>query len=663
MSLIERITAGAHWYKRLNYAEILVGGGLLVLFAISSSGVTLDNSLRVSIYVAGLSLTTIIVALVGLFKQNAQEHPSMLDMAGYALLTATSALLIYQSGGIASPFLPLWLGLASLAGLFGLIGIGALAVISNGFIGWELVSVGSDHAIERLILALLVAELPLAVSYIIWHKHFTIEAVTHKATQALEAKLTETSSQAEIVINSIADGGVAIDRQGSIQLINPAAQALLGWKINDAMGLNYELVLKLVDHREQALTAGKNPVEQVRVTKQPIINNELTLVAPGERKILVSLVVSPVLNNQNDVDAVIIVMRDITAEKAQERAQADFVSTASHEMRTPVAAIEGYVGLALNPATATIDEKARAYLGKAQDSVQHLGHLFQDLLSVSRADDNRLEQHPKVTDLVAYARDITESLAPKAQEKQLTLDYVPDGVHSEAARTLAPIFYANIDRDHFREVLANLIENAIKYTPAGTVKVDVTADERHITVSITDSGIGIPSQDIPHLFQKFYRVDNSATREIGGTGLGLYLCRKLIESMGGKIWLDSELSKGSTFYISLQRLSSMDIKQIKDSEAIQAFYDPQKAAEQAAQTPATPPSPAPQAVPVFTADVAAPTPVAATPPIAPVPLSALQPNVGLPISDVLQSSVGVPPTQSRTPVQAPLVVPARQGKL
>jgi hypothetical protein len=230
-------------------------------------------------------------------------------------------------------------------------------------------------------------------------------------------------------------------------------------------------------------------------------------------------------------------------------------------MRTPVASIEGYLGLTLNPATAQIDDKARDFITKAHESAQHLGRLFQDLLDVSKAEDGRLSNNPKVVDVVAYLHDVVEGLRPKAEEKGLRMLYKPlpdDSASQVNERRLTPVFYVNLDNDHLREVVANLVENAIKYTPQGDVVVDINGDDEHVVVSIADSGIGIPAEDMPHLFQKFYRVDNSDTREIGGTGLGLYLCRRLAETMGGRIWADSEYKKGSTFYLELPRISHED---------------------------------------------------------------------------------------------------------
>ena len=279
----------------------------------------------------------------------------------------------------------------------------------------------------------------------------------------------------------------------------------------------------------------------------------------------------------------------MTKEKAEERQKAEFISTASHEMRTPVASIEGYLGLTLNPTTATIDQRARDFITKAHRSAEHLGRLFQDLLDVSKADDGRLQSNPEAIDLIPFVSDIVEGLRHKAEDKKLQLIFkprpgTPGGEHSATftSRTLSPAFYIYVDPDQLREVLDNLVENAIKYTPSGRVTVDVTGGSGRVTIAIADTGIGIPVEDQSHLFQKFYRVDNSDTREIGGTGLGLYLSRRLTEVMGGRLWVESAYRQGSTFFLELPRLSEHDAQTALAAKA--------KAAQ---ATKAAPPRPVP----------------------------------------------------------------------
>ncbi len=377
-----------------------------------------------------------------------------------------------------------------------------------------------------------------------------------EAYHALAQELSQVANKSEIVINAIGDGVIATDSNGIIQLINPAAQLIIGWGKQDAIDLDYRSVLRLTDDKGNDLPPDAGPVQQVLHGNPSITRNDLLLATNSGKKINVSLLVSPVGNFGNGA---IIVFRDITSEVSENKQRTEFISTASHEMRTPVAAIEGYLGLALNPATAQIDDKARAYLTKAHESAQHLGRLFQDLLDVSKAEDGRLKNDPKVIELVDFVRESVNILTTKAQEKGLSLVFQPD-VTENANNSITPVFYVEVDPDHLRETMSNLVENAIKYTKEGTVTVNATGDETRVVVSIADTGIGIAQEDIPHLFQKFYRIDNSDTREIGGTGLGLYLCRRLVESMNGRLWVESEAGKGSTFFVEFGRVSADEVE-------------------------------------------------------------------------------------------------------
>jgi signal transduction histidine kinase len=275
------------------------------------------------------------------------------------------------------------------------------------------------------------------------------------------------------------------------------------------------------------------------------------------------------------------VFRDVTQERAEEQQHADFISTASHEMRTPVAAIEGYLALALNDKVATIDNRARDYLEKAHSSTQHLGELFQDLLTSAKAEDGRLTSHPGVIELGAFLEQLTSDLRLVAEKKALFVEYVfgssnvVDATGGEAGeKVIRPLYYVYADPDRLREVVTNLFDNAVKYTPEGKISLGLAGDDQVAQCYVRDTGPGIPADDIPHLFQKFYRVDNSATRTIGGTGLGLFICRKIIELYGGRIWAESELGKGSTFYINLPRLTTERAAELQRSGASNPVMKP-----------------------------------------------------------------------------------------
>ena len=498
----------------------------------------------------------------------------------YLLLTASAGGLIVTTGGASSPFLALWMLVAIFAGLFGLWGLLPMLSAIGVFVAAEYLK--GNFTPELVVLVSFAGLLPLIASMIIWHsKPDRTDDDGDRAYKDLAHELSQVASQSEVVINAIGDGVMALDGKGVIQLINPAAQRILGWAKQDALALGYKSVLILIDKVNKPLDPSVDPVQQVLNTNQQVRNNDLTISSKTGKKMMTSLVVSPVGEMGSGV---IIVFRDITKEKAEEREQAEFISTASHEMRTPVASIEGYLGLALNPNTAQIDDKARDFIMKAHEAAQHLGRLFQDLLDVSKADDRRLANNPKVVDIVTFTHDILQGFNQKAADKGLRLVFNP--IPDDGSRHIAPAYHINLDNDHVREIIDNLTENAIKYTPAGEVVVDISGTDDKVVVSIKDSGIGIPNEDMPHLFQKFYRVDNVDTREIGGTGLGLYLCRRLAETMGGRIWAESEYKKGSTFFLELPRISSQEASKLAEQQARAA----QAAAAQATVQATTGPS-------------------------------------------------------------------------
>lgn len=525
----------------------------------------------------------------------------------YLLLTATAAALIVSTGGTTSPFIALWMLVTVFAGVFGVWGL--LPNLIGIFVFIAIEYLNGRFGVELIVLVSFAGLLPLIASFIIWHNKGKSEGEGgDKAYKELATELSQVASQSEVVINAIGDGVMAIDGQGIIQLINPAAQRILGWGKQDSLALNYKSVLQLTNLKNEPLDPTKDPVQEVLNTNQQVRNDDVMIVTHNGKKIMGSLVISP---TGEAGSGAIIVFRDITKEKAEEREQAEFISTASHEMRTPVASIEGFLGLALNPNVAQIDDKARDFIMKAHESTQHLGRLFQDLLDVSKAEDGRLMNIPKVLDVIPFTHDVLQGLQQKATDKGLRLTYKP--LPDDGTKHVTPVYNANIDNDHLREVVNNLTENAIKYTPKGEVIVDVTGTDDKIIVSVKDSGIGIPAEDMPHLFQKFYRVDNVETNQIGGTGLGLYLCRRLAEAMGGRIWAESEYKKGSTFYLEIPRIDSQEAAALSNEQAQQA--EREAAAEAAHPSQAAtfdPNAPIPVDPPRAAGDTSAPAVQAAT---------------------------------------------------
>lgn len=589
------------WLRRLCEVSFLGCLTILTLYAWARfipTGYQLPIGLAVADIAACTAAVGSIITLI-LCLWLPKKHGGLLALSVYFLTVAVVVMTIATSGGIHSPFTAIWVVTAIFAGFFG--GV-ALSLLSTLVVAQAALSVVQDGFNTSLLIGqLFVGLLPLLFSMILWNRH---QPQREKAAFSdLEHKLSTIEGKSDVVINTIDDGVLAISREGTIELINPSAQALIGWQQGDALGLSWKSVLKLVGPDGRDVSDADHPVAQALNTNKPTHSDKLFLLTSSEKRRLVSIVSSPV---GNDGEGIIVVFRDITKEKAEEREQAEFISTASHEMRTPVASIEGYLGLALNPATANIDEKARDFITKAHASAQHLGRLFQDLLDISRIEDGRLNDNPEVIKVGDFVKDIFDGLKPKADEKQLNYIYRPDMLNDTGGEHfLQPIFYAYVDADHLREVVDNLIENAIKYTASGEVIVDVIGDDKRISISVKDSGIGIPAEDIPHLFQKFYRVDNSDTREIGGTGLGLYLSRRLAENMSGTLRVESEYKKGSTFFLEIPRLSNDEATRKLEEAAAKAKTAADKELATASEpglrpTPDTPQATDPEPTPIVT---------------------------------------------------------------
>lgn len=416
-----------------------------------------------------------------------------------------------------------------------------------------------------------------AIGDMFWRKYYVDSSAS--ATSGLTSMLHQEQLKSNVIIDSIDDGVVLIDDKRVIRLFNPAARTITGWKGDEMMGLDYKTVLTFVDAKGQPYTEEQDPFNKVFITKKPVHDNNATLKNHEDKSIAITVSTSPLLDTQGNVTGVIGIFRDVSQERGQEKRSADFVSTASHEMRTPVAAIEGYLALALNDRVSTIDSKARGYLEKAHESTQHLGRLFQDLLTSTKAEDGRLTNHPTVIEMSAFTEKLVEDLRFSAEKKGLRMEYVmgtpgsdtvsaTTGSTATGTKVIKPLYYVHADAERIREVITNLFDNAVKYTESGTITLGLTGNKDVIQVSVHDTGPGIPANDIPHLFQKFYRVDSSATRTIGGTGLGLFICRKIIELYDGRIWVESKLGEGSTFYINLPRLDNEKAKQLQAQEAV-----------------------------------------------------------------------------------------------
>ncbi|MCL4357382.1 ATP-binding protein [Patescibacteria group bacterium] len=403
-------------------------------------------------------------------------------------------------------------------------------------------------------------------------------------TSGSEGVMRDERQTSAIILNAIEDGVMLIDHNGVIQLFNPGAAKITGWPVNEARKLDYRSVIKLTNEKGEAYTREQDPLAMIfSNAKGAIRDNKAFLITRNGKQVPISLSVSPLTDEHLETTGAVAVFRDVTQERLEEKQRSEFISTASHEMRTPVAAIEGYLALALNDRVSTVDERARGYLEKAHESTQHLGKLFQDLLTSAKAEDGRLTSHPVLIELGSYIEQLTNDLRFATDKKGLALEFSvgsADTIDATGGKTLVgqkvikPLYYVKADPDRMREVITNLFDNAVKYTDQGKITVGLNGDDQVAQIYIHDTGVGIPSEDIPHLFQKFYRVDNSATRTIGGTGLGLYICRKIVELYQGRIWVESAMGKGSTFFINLPRLNNEQAENERRRETTENALNP-----------------------------------------------------------------------------------------
>ena len=376
-----------------------------------------------------------------------------------------------------------------------------------------------------------------------------------QAQAQVQMQAAAQANLAEIALNNINNGVIIADSNSQIRYINPAAVIMTDCRTpENAIGLDYTLLIKIEAKNGQEIKPEENPIIRAFTTNQPLENYDCVLLSgPSMKRIPIAVNVTPAEGGATKI----ITFRNIEKELAEESEQAEFISTASHEMRTPVATIDGYLALCLNPQTATIDDRARGYLDSAKKASEHLGKLFQDLLDVTKLDDGRIRPNFVPVEVMSLVQQIATDHAEKAKAKNLSYVFGPKTDLPQDEHHLNQVIYASLDVDFMREIMDNLLDNAIKYTPeGGSIYINAVGDGDNVVINVTDTGIGISAEDLAHVFQKFYRADNSDTREIGGTGLGLYLVKQRVEAMGGRVWAESMIGEGTTFYVSFPRISA-----------------------------------------------------------------------------------------------------------
>lgn len=543
-------------YAILTLFQAVLGGIIAVstLASYQFAPASLENS-SLTVLIAGFGALAVVyyASVHQLIKKN---HAALSAVLMSCITAANILLVILATGGLDSPYYTLWLLSIVVAGTFGLAATALTSGVTVLFYGYEFMRHGFSGSYMLAHTGQLVITLATAAVAEWIHGALGRASAQHSQVNQLSGQLSEEALKSNVLMQSVGDGVLVVDAKRQIQLFNPAAVRMTGWDQDSAQGIDYALVLNLHTADGSKLGDDADPFAAMWKGGKSLVRSDLTMQTKGGHTTAISLSLSPIYDSMHKITGGIALFRDISAEKEVERQRNEFISTASHEMRTPVAAIEGYLSLAMNSAVATIDDRAKGYLEKAHASTQHLGELFQNLLSITKLEDEAKSDAQEFFDLTALVKEAVADMEFGAQKKSLDLQFGTSGQQVRKEHTVLPVYVVKANPQRLREVVMNLIENAIKFTPQGNIEVTISGTSDTVTVAVTDEGIGISAEDISHLFQKFYRVDSTATRTIGGTGLGLYLCRTIVELAGGRIWVESKLGEGSSFKFSLPIQSS-----------------------------------------------------------------------------------------------------------
>jgi signal transduction histidine kinase len=333
----------------------------------------------------------------------------------------------------------------------------------------------------------------------------------------------EERAEAARALAAVADGVFLVDRNGTIRIWNPAAETITGLKTTEARGARASDVFPGWNQLTSAFPVG-TPPQTVPFTL-------------GARELWLSI------SGVETAEGTVYAFRDVTGDQRLDRLKSDFVATVSHELRTPLAAVYGAAVTLADRDLSARPELQRALITQIVEQTERLTTIVSDILLASELEAGRFRLTPGEIDPVAVA-----SAAVEAARLRL-----PEGAEIELD---APADAGSVETDagRLRQVLDNLIVNAIKYAPdGGRTTVRVEPSDHSIRFAIADTGVGIPAAELERIFEKFYRLDPEQTRGVAGTGLGLYVCKELVERMNGRISVESTVGHGSTFTVELPR--------------------------------------------------------------------------------------------------------------
>jgi two-component system phosphate regulon sensor histidine kinase PhoR len=354
-----------------------------------------------------------------------------------------------------------------------------------------------------------------------------LAAALDEKVQTLETQRAEVSA----ILERMVEGVVALDGRGRVLLLNSGARAMFGLGAEPVEGRPFVEVI-----RQKALI---DLVEACRSgAPREGCQREIELGPPVDRILRAHAVAVPFAR---DGMGTMLVLHDVTELRRLERVRAEFVANVSHELRTPLTAIKGYLETLLDGA---LDEPAHArrFLETTHRHADRLGRLVDDLLQLSDVETGRVTLRLEPVALHEVVAVVTGMFEGQARQRGLTLE-----------SDVSPGLVVQADRDRLVQILVNLVDNAVKYTPGrGRVAIGAArAAGGLVAIDVTDTGIGIPSTELPRITERFYRVDKARSRDLGGTGLGLAIVKHLVQAHGGTLRVESDLGKGTTIRVTL----------------------------------------------------------------------------------------------------------------
>ncbi len=369
--------------------------------------------------------------------------------------------------------------------------------------------------------------------------HETLEKKVFERTKSLEI----VRAKQEAILLSIGDGLIATDEEGEIILMNKTAERLVEKTSNELVGKLFSEIILLQDEKGSPVAPKQHPV-YMALNMGTITNNTTYYNMHRDgNKFAVSITVTPVILS-GKVIGTIKVFRDITYERDIDKAKTEFVSLASHQLRTPLSTVNWYTEMLLAGDAGILNEKQKKYLDEVYSSNQRMVELVNALLDVSRLELGTFVIEPESIDICRLAQDVINEQAPQIDIKKikLSLFYYKKTSFIEA------------DPKLLRMVIQNILSNAVKYTPdGGTINISISlVDRENIQIKIVDTGYGIPVNQHNKIFTKLFRADNVRDKDTNGTGLGLYIVKSIVEKSNGRIWFESpKENNGTAFYVTL----------------------------------------------------------------------------------------------------------------